>query len=394
MRSDPYHPMNLHDLLHDPALRHHEFPVCRNRVFLAHAAVCPLPRRVAEAVSNYALQATLDDQELPVRHTLYSETRERVARLLGAADDEIALVGPTSLALSYVAAGFPFRKGDNVVIYFDDYPSNVYPWMALAQRGIEVRLIPTRELGRLRTVDILGQVDENTRLVAVASCHFISGWRIDLPALGTALRSRRIALCLDGIQTVGAFPTAAEHADFIAADSHKWMLGPCGAGFLYVRRSWHEALRPVVHGWNNVRCPDFVARETITYRAGAQRYEVGSHGVLGLCGMRAALDLILEIGIDTIAEELLRKRNWLVPTLQAKGWTVLGADAPPAHQSGIVAIHKSDTDIAALHARLMEAGIVLSLRTDRQRRQYLRFSPHFYTPDDDLHRAVEALKTP
>ncbi len=383
--------MNIQDLLRDPALRHHEFPACRHRVFLAHAAVCPLPRRVAEAIAGYALQASLDDQELPVRASLVQESRERAARLIGAQPEEIALVGPTSLALSFVAAGFPLRKGDNIVIYFEDYPSNVYPWMALAQRGVEVRLIPTRELGHIRTGDVLSQVDENTRLVAVASCHFISGWRIDLPALGAALRKRRIALCIDGIQTLGAFPTAAEHADFIAADSHKWLLGPCGAGFLYVRKSWHEALRPIVYGWNNVRCPDFVAREEITFRSGAQRYEAGSHSMLGLCGLRAALDIILEVGVDAISAELLRKRTWLVPALQSRGWSVLGADAPTAHQSGIVAIHKPDTDLAALHARLMEAGIVLSLRTDRQLRPYLRFSPHFYTPDEDLQRAVEAL---
>ena len=383
--------MSLPDLLQNPNLRLQEFPVCRHRAFLAHAAVCPLPKRVADAIVRYTNQATHDDQELPVRSHLYSETRERIARLIGAQPDEIALVGPTSLALSYVAAGFPLNRRDNIVIYFDDYPSNVYPWMALAQRGVEVRLLPTRELGRITTADVLGQVDENTRLVALASCHFISGWRLDLPALGSALRSRRIALCIDGIQTVGAFPTAAEHADFIAADAHKWLLGPCGAGFLYVRKSWHESLRPVVYGWNNVRCPDFVAREEITFRSGAQRYEVGSHNVLGLVGFHAALELILELGVDRIAAELLRKRNALVPALEKKGWRVLGSDAPETHQSGIVSATKPNTDLAALHARLTEAGMDTSLRTDRQQRRYLRFSPHFYTPDSDLERTIEAL---
>lgn len=383
--------MNIPDLLQDDALRRHEFPVCRERIFLAHGAVCPLPRRVAEAISGYAFQATLDNQEQPVHGSLIHQTRERVAQLIGAQPDEIALVGPTSLALSFVAAGFPLRKGDNVVIYFEDYPSNVYPWLALANRGVEVRLIPTRELGQLRTVDVLGQCDENTRLVALASCHFISGWRLDLPAIGTALRARRIAFCLDGIQTVGAFPTAAEHADFIAADAHKWLLGPSGAGFLYVRKSWHESLRPQVYGWNNVRCPDFVAREEITFRSGAQRYEAGSHNLLGLAGLRAALDLTLELGVDAIAAELLRKRNWLVPALQARGWTVLGADAPVAHQSGMISITRPDTDLPALHARLTEARIVLSLRTDRTRRHYLRFAPHVYNTDEELQRAIDAL---
>ena len=383
--------MTIAELHQDEARRRHEFPVCRQKTFLAHAAVCPLPRRVAEAVAGYAHQATLDDQEQPVLATLTRETRELAARLIGAQPDEIALVGPTSLGLSYVAGGFPLRKGDNIVIYFDDYPSNVYPWMALANRGVEVRLINARRLGCIRPVDVIGQTDENTRLVALASYHFISGWRPDLAAIGSGLRARRIAFCVDGIQTLGAFPTLAEHADFIAADAHKWLLGPCGAGFLYVRRQWHEALRPVVFGWNNVRCPDFVAREELAFRSGAHRYEAGSHGLLGLVGLRAALELILEVGVDAIATELLRQRDWLVPALAGKGWEVLGADDPAANRSGIVSIHRTGTDIPACHARLAEAGVVVSLRTDRQGRHYLRFSPHFYTTDAELGRAVELL---
>ncbi len=383
--------MTVADILGNEELRRSEFPVCREKIFLAHAAVCPLPQRVAKAVADYACKATTDDQERPVLGHLVSETRELAASLIGSQTDEIALVAPTSLGLSYVAAGLPWRRGDNVVAYFDDYPSNVYPWLALAERGVEVRLINTRELGRIRPVDILGLIDENTRLVALASCHFISGWRIDLPAIGRALRDRRVPLCIDGIQSLGAFPTLAEHADFIAADSHKWLLGPCGAGFLYVRRALQETLRPVVHGWNNVRCPDFVAREEIKFRSGASRYEPGSHSMLGLVGLHAALSLIKEIGVDAIASELLLKRALMVPALRERGWEVIGAENPVENQSGIVAVTRPDTDIAATHARLTEAGIVTSLRSDRGGRHYIRFSPHFYNTAAEIARAVESL---
>jgi cysteine desulfurase/selenocysteine lyase len=383
--------MTLTEILADEELRRREFPVCRNKIFLAHAAVCPLPRRVADAVAGYAQEATLDDQEQPVLASLVQETRALAARLVGGQPDEIALVGPTSLALSFVAAGMPLRKGDTVIIYFDDYPSNVYPWLALAQRGIEVRLVNARELGRIRPVDVIGLVDGSTRLVALASCHFISGWRLDLPALGRALQERKIAFCVDGIQTLGAFPTLAQHADFIAADAHKWLLGPCGAGFLYVRRNWHEALRPIVYGWNNVRCPDFVAAEEIKFRTGAHRYEAGSHSMLGLAGLRAALTLALEIGVETIAAELTRKRQFLVSALAAKGWQVLGAESPAVNQGGITSVWREDVDVPALHARLAAAGIVTSLRTDRGGRRYLRLSPHYYNTDAELARVVEQM---
>ena len=220
--------MTVTDLLANESLRRREFPVTREKIFLAHAGVCALPRRVADAVVQCAQGATRGDQEALVIHQL-AEARALGARLLRCRPEEIALVGPTSLALSYVAAGLNFRKGDNVLIYHDDYPSNVYPWMALAARGVEVRLLNTRGLGIIRPQDVMGQVDENTRLVALASCHFISGYRLEHELIGKYLREREILFCLDAIQTLGAFETTVEQVDFLAADAHKWLLGPCGA---------------------------------------------------------------------------------------------------------------------------------------------------------------------
>src|SRR5215831_896861 len=218
--------LTIAGLLSNEDLRLHEFPVAREQVFLAHAGVCPLPRRVFEAISAYATQAGTGDQEQLVFPMILTKGRALAARLLHCQPEEVAFVGPTSLALSFIACGLKFRKGDNVLIYFDDYPSNVYPWMALADQGVEVRLMNTRGLGIIRPIDVLGQVDENTRLVALASCHFISGYRIDVEAIGRSLRERNILFCLDAIQSLGAFPTTVEQVDLLAADAHKWLLGP------------------------------------------------------------------------------------------------------------------------------------------------------------------------
>src|SRR5882724_1666086 len=116
--------------------------------------------------------------------------RKLAAQLLHCQAEEGAFVGPPSRGLRFFASGLKFHKGDNILIYFDDYPSNVYPWMALAQQGVEVRLMNTRGLGMIRPSDVIGQVDENTRLVALASCHFISGYRLDVAAIGAFLRER------------------------------------------------------------------------------------------------------------------------------------------------------------------------------------------------------------
>jgi selenocysteine lyase/cysteine desulfurase len=384
--------MTLTELLANEEFRQHEFPVARDKIFLAHAGVCPLPHRVAEAVSECAKRSTLGDQEAFLLHRL-NDARQLGAQLLNCQPEEVALVGPTSLALSFVAAGLNFHRGDNILIYHDDYPSNVYPWMALAERGVEVRLLNTRGLGIIRPQDVMGQVDENTRLVALASCHFISGYRIDYQAIGKFLRGRGILFCLDAIQTLGAFPTTVEHVDFLAADAHKWLLGPCGAGLLYVRRELQEKLNPPIYGWHNVRCPNFVAQEQIIFRNGATKYEAGTHNLLGLVGLITAMELALEMDVPQggIAAELLRKRARLVPALQAKGFTVLNADAKTENASSIISFHQAGKDLAALHKKLMDAGVVTSLRADRKGQNYIRLSPHFYNTDAELQRTLELL---
>jgi selenocysteine lyase/cysteine desulfurase len=234
-------------------------------------------------------------------------------------------------------------------------------------------------------------VDEQTRLVALASCHFVAGYRIDLNAIGKALHERNILFCVDAIQTLGAFPTTVEHIDFLAADAHKWLLGPCAAGIFYVRKEVQERLRPSAFGWHNVRCPNYVAQEQMVLRTDARRYEAGTQNLLGYVGLNAAMELLLEIGIEAIAAEILRKRALLVPALQAKGYTVLHADVPPSNASGIVTFHRDGTDMAALVAKLDAANIVASLRADRTGRQYIRLSPHFYNTDHELHQVLELL---
>jgi cysteine desulfurase / selenocysteine lyase len=383
--------MTLTEMLASEESRRREFPVARDQIFLAHAGVCPLPRRVAQAIADCATLGATGDQETLVVPERLDEARKLASQLLNCQPDEIALVGPTSLALSFVAAGLNFRRGENILIYHDDYPSNVYPWMALAQRGIEVRMMNTRGLGVIRPRDVVGQVDENTRLVALASCHFISGYRIDFQAIGKSLHERNILFCLDAIQSLGAFPATTEEVDLMAADAHKWLLGPCGAGLMYVRQSLQEYFTPPVYGWHNVKCPEFVAQEQIVFEPGARKYEAGTQNLLGIVGMLAGFELLLELGVENIASELLRKRALLAPALQAKGYKVSNADAPAENSSGITSFYQPGKDMAPLHQKLMEANIITSLRSDRAGQNYIRLSPHFYNTDAELQRVLEMV---
>jgi selenocysteine lyase/cysteine desulfurase len=383
--------MSIPSLLADESRRLREFPVARHAVYLAHAGVCPLPNRVTQAVADFANACSHADQEDAVPAGFLAETRSLAARLLKARPTEIALVGPTSLALSLVANGLPLRPGDNILVYPDDYPTNVYPWMAQTARGIEIRRLRTPALGHIEVPHVLDQIDSRTRLVALASAHYLSGGRLDYDTLGRALRERDIWFCLDAIQTLGAFPMNVEWIDCLAADAHKWLLGPCAAGILYVRQSLQPTLAPTLFGWHNLDCPHYLAQPTLAFKPDARRYEPGSANLLGLVGLRAALELILEFDPHRIAAELLRKRAWFVLALQERGFRILGADASPGSSSAIVSADRPDTNLANLHHRLASAGVVTSLRTAPDGTKLLRFSPHFYNTDAELERALDQI---
>lgn len=380
--------MNLPEIQTDDAFRKHEFPVCRDKVYLAHAGVSPLPTCVTQAVKEKAEKAALNDQEEGLAELLRI-TRKRAAQLLGADTGEVALIGPTTAGLSAVAAGLDWQEGDEILVYRDCFPVNVYPWQALESRGVKVRWLQTPTLGQITPELVAKNLTDQTRLVALASCHFVSGWRIDHDAIGRVLREREVLFCLDAIQTLGAFPTTVEHVDFLAADAHKWLLGPCAAGIFYVRRELQERLVPSAFGWNNVRCPNYIAQEEMHLRTDARRYEAGSFNILGIAGMNAALGLLLEVGIESIAADLKAKRAWLVRALQEKGYEVFYPEA--IETGGITSCWLEGGDMPALGEKLARENVVASVRADRSGRDCLRFSPHFYNTPKELEKAVSLL---
>ena len=380
--------MNLPELQNDAALRQREFPVCAEKVYLAHAGVSPVPSCVTRAVAKIAESAALNDQEEGLGELLRT-TRTRATELLGADVGEVALIGPTTAGLSAVATGLDWQPGDEILVYRDCFPVKVYPWQSLESRGVKINCLKTPALGQIMPEGVIDQLTDKTRLVALASCHFVSGWRIDHDAIGRELRERNILFCLDAIQTLGAFPTKVEHVDFLAADAHKWLLGPCAAGVFYVRRELQDRLAPPAFGWNNVRCPNYVAQEEMKLRSDARRYEAGSFNILGIAGLNAALELLLEVGVDNIAEDLKVKRDYLVAALGEKGYEVLYPE--DLATGGITSCWRGGQDMKALGEKLAKENIIISIRGDRRGQHYLRFSPHFYNTRAELERVLSLL---
>lgn len=383
--------MKISEIQNDENLRRELFPVVKKGIYLAHAGVCSLPSRVVERISDYATDCTTADQEDVVPSTLLPEIRSMSAGLCGVSADEIALVGPTSNALSLIASGVDFQPGQNVVIYFDDYPSNVYPWMALKDMGVEVRYVHVDRLGEISVENVSAAINSNTRLVALASCHFLAGYRIDIDAIGAMLRERNILFSLDMIQTLGAFPTPLKHVDFAAADAHKWLLGPCAAGVMYVRSEIQPSFTPPVYGWHNIRCPDFISQPDLVFRTDARKYEAGSANFLGLFALHECLRIVNALGVQNIADDLTAKRKFLVGQLTERNMQILSPEPGQAHAGGMTSFFRSDLDLPMIHRKLAENNISVSLRRDRSMQQYLRLSPHYYNNMNDFDRFFSVL---
>lgn len=375
----------------DEAARLREFPVAAGRIFLGHAGLTILPRQAADAMTAHIAASCEQHQEFGSVLRDVARARGVCAKLIGARASEIALLGPTSLGLSLFANGLNWQPGDELLCYGDDYPANVYPWTALAERGVVVRKINPPTLGHITPELVESALTPRTRLVALASCHFLTGWRIDVDAIGQMLHERGVLFSLDAIQTLGSGPLSVAHVDFLSADAHKWMLGPLAIGIVYVAEKNFEICRPTLLGAWNVRSPEFVAQEEIVFEETARRYEPGVLNITGMYGMMASLEMLLGIGLERVQSAILATRDRLEDHLRGQDFEFLSPPSSEPLRSGILTARHPAIPAPVLFSALEAAGIVASLRTARDGTQWLRFSPHFYNTAAEIDRVADVL---
>jgi len=368
-----------------------QFPVVSANLFLAHAGVTILPRCAADAMREHAEASCLRHQEFGDVLRDVQQTRALCAEIVGADAGEIALLGPTSLGLSLFANGLEWQAGDELLYYADDYPSNVYPWLALAEKGVVLKQIKPPEAGRITPELVAESLTPKTKLVALASCHFLSGWKIDVDAIGQLLHDRGVLFSLDAIQTIGSAPLSVKHVDFLSADAHKWMLGPLAIGIVYVAKRNFERCRPTLLGAWNVRSPDFVAQDKIVFEETARRYEPGVLNITGMYGMRASLEMLKHYGLAQVESAILEARDTLQGLLREAGFLFLSPDESQPLRSGILSARHPSHDAASLFSKLEAAGITASLRMTRDGTRWLRFSPHFYNTTAEMERVASVL---
>jgi selenocysteine lyase/cysteine desulfurase len=364
-----------------------EFPVTRRWAFFDHAAVAPLSGRAQQAITAWAADMAENGDVHEQRWVqCVEEVRRLVGKLLNCDPLDVAFVKNTSEGIGIVAEGFPWRRGDNVVTAAEEYPANLYPWMNLAGRGVELRTVASRD-NRIAIDDIRAALDSRTRLVSLSFVEFASGFRNDLGALGALCRERGIAFFVDAIQGLGVLPLDVQQTpiDFLSADGHKWLLGPEGAAVFYIRRDWVERLHPVGVGWNSVvGCREF-SRIDFQLKPHAGRWESGSLNVGGLAALGASLQLLLGIGIPEVAARVLELTDYLCDKA-ARARLPIFSSRQAEDRSGIVSL-AIPGDSRSLVRRCRDANVVVNHRAGR-----IRVSPHCYNTPAEIDHLIDLLR--
>ena len=364
-----------------------EFPITRNYNFQDHAAVAPLSRRAADAARGY-LQQALEKGYLGDGFYKHAEhVRQRAAALINANADEVTFIKNTSEGLNFVANGISWNRGDNIVTTNVEFPANIYPWQALQTRGVQVNMV-LEEDGRIPIQKLIEAVNSRTRLVAISSVQFASGFRTDLATLGEHCTSKGVLLCVDAIQSLGAMPidVKAMNIDFLSADGHKWLCGPEGLGIFYVRKELQGHLRPSCVGWLSMKNWSDFSHYQFEFRDDIRRYDSGAYNLAGIYALGGAIDLLLEIGLERITARILALTDRMVADLRDKGYRIYSSRRP-TEASGIVSFYSDVHDHEAVQRHLRsEHRIVIAARGGR-----LRASPHVYNSEKEIDRLIEVL---
>jgi selenocysteine lyase/cysteine desulfurase len=297
----------------------------------------------------------------------------------------------TTTGISLVAEGYPWQPGDNIVTLANEFPSNQYPWMNLAARGVETRRVSVA--GGVVDLDrIADACDDRTRIVSASWVGYASGWRIDVREAAELAHRKGALFFLDAIQGLGVFPLdcATSGVDFLAADGHKWLLGPEGAGLFFVRQEHLSRLRPLIVGWNSVTQGSDYTRVELNVRDEAARYEGGSQNMVGFTALGASLELLTELGVaptgSPVAERVLAVTDYACDQLQALGATLHAPRTGP-HRSGIVTFNLPGRDSNDLRRRLEQVKIITRCRAGG-----VRISPHGYATKVEIDRLLDELR--
>jgi cysteine desulfurase / selenocysteine lyase len=345
-----------------------------------------MPAPVTDAVNTYLTERAMGDfPDFKHIEQRTGEVKNSIARLLHTTSDRIAFVDNTSDGLNILANGLQWKTGDRILVNRMEFPANIYPFMNLRNKGVELDIAESRD-NTLPPDLLFGKVTPRTRLVSISHVQYLNGYLADIEEIGSFCRDRGILLSVDAIQSTGAVPIHVEEMkiDFLASSSYKWLLSPEGTGFIYISRELQDRIQQAYVGWTSVtdyfnQMRDF----NLNLDPTARRYENGTLNVPGILGLGASLELLNGIGIENIRHHILDLTDPLIKELQSAGITCC-TPADRSQRGGIVSFKVPDSEL--LLKTFSDLNIRAAIRGGN-----VRISPHFYNTVSEIESLIECV---
>jgi len=356
-------------------------------IYFNHASTGPLSTKVKEAIDRLLLdknEGKIDDYNELVQKV--NESKQLLAKMLNTTPSRIAFTENTSSGLSILAQGIKWNKGDGIILNDVEFPSNVYPFMNLQDKGVEIDFVKS-ENGVVTANDIINTIKPETKLISVSYVQFLSGYRIDLEKLGTVCRKKEIILSVDAIQGLGAINIDIEKCkvNFISCGTQKWLLGMQGMGFIYISKELQDKIDASFVGWLSVENAWDLLDYNYKLKRTANRFQPGTLNTIGVYALNASLKMFDEFGFENIERQILNNSKYFIDRLIDAEFNPVLKDYNKEKLSGIISLKRDNA--GDIFNYLSKKDIICAVREG-----YLRFAPHFYNTEKEIDKVVVELK--
>lgn len=364
------------------------FPYLKHGIiYFNHASTSPIhtliKSRIDEFIKERGEYASDDYQAF---RAVTEETKSMISEMINCESDRIAFLDNTTNGIIWLTLGIDWKAGDRIILNDVEFPANVYPFLQLKEKGVEVDFVKSNN-GIVTSEEIISAVKPGAKLISVSFVQFLSGYRIDLEKIGKVCKEKGIIFCVDSIQGLGAINLDVEkcNIDYLSNGTQKWMLGLQGLAFIYVRKALQEKMKSAPIGWLAVKDAWDLLKFDLTTKETAERFQPGTLNNIGIYAFNSSLKLFKEFGPDEIERQVLSNSKYFIEELAKIGYNSPLLSLSENHLSGIVSF-KTDNG-QKIFDHLKQKKIVCSLREG-----YIRFAPHFYNTKQEIDYAVDALK--
>lgn len=363
-----------------------QFPIVEREVYLDHASRCPTPLPVMLRQEEFIRFCAEHGRDYASWWKIADNLREKVALLLNADSTEIGFGSSTTEVMNICAQGFDWHPCDNIVTAQTEFPSNVYPWLGVKKKGVEVRFV--EPLNHEITLDLIEKcVDSHTRMIALSHIQASNGFRIDLEEIGCYCQKHGIVFCVDATQSLGAFPidVKSAHIDFLACSTYKWMMGSDGLAIFYCSRELMPKLSQIFLGWSGRTNRNEFYAYPLDYPQQACKFELGNPNFSSIIALDAAMEFHNQLGQKAITDHTIEISEQFRDAISGIPSVRIIGNFDFSHRSAIMTLAVEDP--ARIHACLSNQHIATALRRDG-----IRIAPYFYTNYDDVERFARTLR--